>query len=57
MKFLLEGGKYVVFDTTEAREAGPMILEQHAITYDRSADLRRAQIEVQETIADTKESM
>lgn len=43
MKFGLEGGKFVVFDSAEAREAGPKILEQHAITYDRSADLRAVQ--------------
>mmetsp|Transcript_42586 Transcript_42586/g.101114 ORF Transcript_42586/g.101114 Transcript_42586/m.101114 type:complete len:599 (+) Transcript_42586:214-2010(+) len=42
MKFLLEGGKFVVFDSEDARAAGPMILKQHAITYDRSADLRGA---------------
>ena len=40
MKFCLEGGKLVVFDRADAQAAGPKILEQHAITFDRSADLR-----------------
>ena len=44
MKFCLEGGKFVVFSSEEAREAGPKILQQHAITFDRSADLREVQV-------------
>mmetsp|Transcript_2030 Transcript_2030/g.5998 ORF Transcript_2030/g.5998 Transcript_2030/m.5998 type:complete len:611 (-) Transcript_2030:181-2013(-) len=49
MKFCLEGGKLVVFDSAEARAAGPKILEQHAITYDRSVDLRATHSEAQPT--------
>ena len=44
MKFCLEGGKFVVFSSEEAREAGPKILQQHAITFDRSSDLREVQV-------------
>jgi hypothetical protein len=40
MKFFLEGGKFVVFESAEARGAGPKILEQHAIAFDRSMDMR-----------------
>jgi len=43
MRFELEDFKHVLFDSAEARQAGPTILQQHAITYDRSADLREGQ--------------
>ena len=40
MKFGLEGGKSVILDRLQANEDAPRILQQHAITFDRSADLR-----------------
>lgn len=40
MKFGLEGGKSIILDRAQAVKEGPRILEQHAITFDRSADLR-----------------
>ncbi len=40
MKFGLEGGKLVILDRLQANEDAPRILQQHAITFDRSADLR-----------------
>lgn len=40
MRFGLEGGKSIILDRAQAVREGPRILEQHAITYDRSADLR-----------------
>ncbi|KAK9810951.1 hypothetical protein WJX73_000637 [Symbiochloris irregularis] len=40
MKFGLEGGKSIILDRAQAVREGPRILEQHAITFDRSADLR-----------------
>lgn len=42
MKFGLEGGKLVILDRLQANEDAPRILQQHAITFDRSADLRQA---------------
>lgn len=42
MKFGLEGGKSVILDRLQANEDAPRILQQHAITFDRSADLRCA---------------
>ena len=40
MRFGLEGGKSIILDRAQAEKEGGRILEQHAITYDRSADLR-----------------
>ena len=40
MKFGLEGGKLVILDRLQANDDAPRILQQHAITFDRSADLR-----------------
>lgn len=40
MKFGLEGGKLVILDRLQANEDALRILQQHAITFDRSADLR-----------------
>ena len=40
MRFGLEGGKSIILDRAQAVREGPRILEQHAITFDRSADLR-----------------
>lgn len=42
MRFGLEGGKSVILDRVQATTDGPIILKQHAITFDRSADLQRA---------------
>lgn len=42
MRFGLEGGKSVILDRVQATTDGPIILKQHAITFDRSADLRKA---------------
>lgn len=42
MRFGLEGGKSIILDRAHAQREGPRILEQHAITFDRSADLREA---------------
>lgn len=42
MRFGLEGGKSIILDRAHAQREGPRILEQHAITFDRSADLRCA---------------
>lgn len=38
--FGLEGGRSVVMDRMAAGEHGPQILQQHAIAFDRSPDLR-----------------
>lgn len=40
MRFGLEGGKSIILDRAQAQREGARILEQHAITFDRSADLR-----------------
>jgi hypothetical protein len=40
MKFGLEGGKLVILDRLQANADALRILQQHAITFDRSADLR-----------------
>ncbi len=40
MRFGLEGGRIVILDRELAISEGPQILKQHAITFDRSADLR-----------------
>ncbi|KAK9834040.1 hypothetical protein WJX81_005089 [Elliptochloris bilobata] len=40
MRFGLEGGKCIILERKQALDNGPHILEQHAITFDRSADLR-----------------
>jgi hypothetical protein len=40
MKFGLEGGKLVILDRLQALEDAPRILQQHAIPFDRSLDLR-----------------
>lgn len=40
MRFGLEGGKNVILDRELALSEGPQILKQHAITFDRSAELR-----------------
>ena len=42
MRFGLEGGKSVILDCVQATTDTPVILKQHAITFDRSADLQRA---------------
>ena len=42
MRFGLEGGKSVILDRVQATTDGPIILKQHAITFDRSADLQKA---------------
>lgn len=42
MRFGLEGGKSVILDRVQANTDTPIILKQHAITFDRSADLQRA---------------
>ena len=42
MRFGLEGGKSVILDSVQANTDTPIILKQHAITFDRSADLQRA---------------
>ncbi len=42
MRFGLEGGKSVILDRVQANKDTPIILKQHAITFDRSADLQRA---------------
>lgn len=42
MRFGLEGGKSVILDRVQATTDTPIILKQHAITFDRSADLQRA---------------
>ena len=42
MRFGLEGGKSVILDRVQATTDGPIILKQHAITFDRSADLQNA---------------
>ena len=42
MRFGLEGGKSVILDRVQATTDGPIILKQHAITFDRSSDLQRA---------------
>ena len=42
MRFGLEGGKSVILDRSQATTDGPIILKQHAITCDRSADLQKA---------------
>jgi len=42
MRFALEGGKSVILDRVQANTDTPIILKQHAITFDRSADLQRA---------------
>lgn len=42
MRFGLEGGKSVILDRVQATTDGPIILKQHAITFDRSADLQPA---------------
>mmetsp|Transcript_1851 Transcript_1851/g.5421 ORF Transcript_1851/g.5421 Transcript_1851/m.5421 type:complete len:526 (+) Transcript_1851:247-1824(+) len=43
LNFEMEGGKFVVLDRVKAMEDGPTILQQHAIAFDRSADLRELQ--------------
>lgn len=40
MKFSLEGGKCVILDTAQAQRESPHILNLHAITFDRSKELR-----------------
>lgn len=40
MKFSLEGGKCVILDADQAQRDSPIILNLHAITFDRSAELR-----------------
>lgn len=40
MKFGLEGGKLVILERLQAIADAPRILQQHAIPFDRSADLR-----------------
>lgn len=40
MKFGLEGGKLVILDRLQAIDDAPRILQQHAIPFDRSLDLR-----------------
>lgn len=40
MKFGMEGGKSIILDREQARQDGPTILQQHAIAFDRSPDLR-----------------
>ncbi|EIE25461.1 trypsin-like serine protease [Coccomyxa subellipsoidea C-169] len=40
MKFGLEGGKLVILERVQAIADAPRILQQHAIPFDRSADLR-----------------
>ncbi|DBA92177.1 hypothetical protein WJX77_001540 [Trebouxia sp. C0004] len=42
MRFGLEGGKCVILDRVQANTDTPIILKQHAITFDRSADLQGA---------------
>lgn len=42
MKFSLEGGKCVLLDTAQAKRESPTILSLHAITFDRSQELRHA---------------
>ena len=42
MRFGLEGGKSVILDRVQATTDAPIILKQHAITFDRSADLQKA---------------
>ncbi len=42
MKFGLEGGKLVILERVQAIADAPRILQQHAIPFDRSADLRCA---------------
>ena len=40
MRFELEGGKCIILNRVAAQRDAPRILAQHAITFDRSADLR-----------------
>lgn len=42
MKFDLEGGRNVILDRAAAIADGPTILQQHAIAFDRSTELREA---------------
>ena len=44
MKFGLEGGKLVILERVQAIADAPRILQQHAIPFDRSADLRHGRI-------------
>lgn len=43
LHFGLEGGRSVVLERSQAVATGPKILEQHAIAFDRSVELRNAQ--------------
>ena len=40
MRFELEGGKCIILNRVAAQREGPRCLSQHAITFDRSTDLR-----------------
>eukprot|EP00899_Mesostigma_viride_P025235 jgi/Mesvir1/5897/Mv00669-RA.1 len=46
IEFMLDGGKMIILNTEVAREAGPEILKQHAISSDRSPDLTKAAAKV-----------